>query len=191
MKPTISHLSRLTAVVQYLLEEAGAPITAHAVRGAIDNRSIPLFELFLKHGYHPNQQIPSNRGCLGTALQRCLDNDAITFLLLESGTDPNIAPISDLRKRTWSERAVVPMDRTSGLPLDTAMAKSSFAVIKKLLDCLNVVVLRREIHSIADSDRPQEVLQLRNPLLRLADRALSTRGIEPLHLFRLVSADVE
>ena len=122
-------------VLRYLLEEAGASVSARAVMAACDNRSLALFELFLKHGYHPNQQIPSNAGNFGTALRHCLDDEAITLLLLENGADPNVAPMMDGRRRMWSERAVVPMDRISGLPLDVAMGKSSLVAIRKLLEC--------------------------------------------------------
>ena len=140
-------------VARYLVEEIGVQIPAHAVISACKNRSLPLFELLLRHGYHPNQQVPSNCGHFGTALRHCLDNDAITLLLLESGADPNVAPFRDGRNRPWSQRAVVPMERISGLPLDLATKTSSLAVIKKLLECGANPKYSRPLHRVI-RDRP-------------------------------------
>ncbi|MBE3044359.1 hypothetical protein IMZ48_17690, partial [Candidatus Bathyarchaeota archaeon] len=86
------------AVARHLLEEAGARVSARAVIAACDRRDLGLFELFLRHGYHPDQQVPSNSGHFGTALLHVLDNDAIALLLLEHGADPNSTPIMDGRR---------------------------------------------------------------------------------------------
>ncbi|CAH0051743.1 unnamed protein product [Clonostachys solani] len=120
-------------VVRYFIEEVGVSITAAAVRYACKNQSFALFELFLKHGYHPNQQIPSNCGHFGTALRHCLGADDITRLLLENGADPNAARM-DGHSHMWGQQSTVPMDRTSGLLLDMTVEKHSFAVVKLLLE---------------------------------------------------------
>lgn len=121
-------------VARYLIEEVGVGITGAAVRYACKNQSLPLFELFLKHGYHPNQQVPSNCGHFGTALRHCLGSDDIMHLLLENGADPNAAPFMDGHGKMWGQQSTVPMDRASGLLLDIAVEKHSFAVVKLLLE---------------------------------------------------------
>ncbi|CAG9984847.1 unnamed protein product [Clonostachys byssicola] len=121
-------------VVRYFIEEVGVGITGAAVMYACRNQSLPLFELFIQHGYHPNQQVPSNCGSFGTALLDCLGSEDITRLLLENGADPNAAPFMDGRRHMWGQQSTVPMDRTSGLLLDKAVEKHSFAVVKLLLE---------------------------------------------------------
>ncbi|VUC26010.1 unnamed protein product [Clonostachys rosea] len=121
-------------VVRFFIEDVGVGITGDAVRYACRNQSFPLFELFLKHGYHPNQQIPSNCGHFGTALRHCLENEAIARLLLENGADPNAAPFTDGRGHMWGQQSAVPMDRKSSLLLDIAVERDSFAVVKLLLE---------------------------------------------------------
>ncbi|KAI1128443.1 ankyrin repeat-containing domain protein [Nemania abortiva] len=122
-------------VVRYLLDEGGATLDCSVIQGACRRRSLPLFEIAIRHGYHPNQQVPSNDGYFGVALNHCLDNDEITLFLLERGADPNLAPFQDGRRRSWGQRATPPMDRTCGLALDLATkGDSSLAVIRALLD---------------------------------------------------------
>ncbi|KAK7216185.1 hypothetical protein V2G26_004188 [Clonostachys chloroleuca] len=121
-------------VVRYFIEEAGVSITGAAVRYACKNQSLSLFELFVKNGYHPNQQVPSNCGNFGTALRHYLGSDDITRLLLENGADPNAVPFMDGHGQMWGQQSTVPMDRTSGLPLDIAVEKHSLAVVKLLLE---------------------------------------------------------
>ncbi|KAF7552215.1 hypothetical protein G7Z17_g4449 [Cylindrodendrum hubeiense] len=47
-------------VARYLLDEAGASVHGAVVQAACRNRSLPLLELCVQHGYHPDQQIPAN-----------------------------------------------------------------------------------------------------------------------------------
>ncbi|KAF5649012.1 ankyrin repeat domain protein [Fusarium sp. NRRL 52700] len=135
-------------IVRYLLEEGGASLTGDVVREACDNLSFPLFELCLQHGYHPNQQIPSRNGYFGVALNHCVQDPNITRLLLEHGADPDIAPFSDSRTQGWGEKATPPMDRTSGLALDHAVAKSPMIVIRMLLDHGAHAVYSRPLHAV-------------------------------------------
>ncbi|EWZ85256.1 hypothetical protein BFJ63_vAg6272 [Fusarium oxysporum f. sp. narcissi] len=104
------------------------------VREACDILSLPLFELYLQHGYHPNQQIPSRNGYFGVAINHCVQDPDVTRLLLEHGADPDVAPFTDSRTQGWGEKATPPMDRTSGLALDHAVAKSPVVVIQMLLN---------------------------------------------------------
>lgn len=82
-------------VVRYLLDEGGATLDGSMIEGACSNHSLSLFELCVQHGYHPNQQIPSNNGHFGVALNRCLDNREVTLFLLKNGADPDLAPFQD------------------------------------------------------------------------------------------------
>ncbi|KAI0197931.1 ankyrin repeat-containing domain protein [Astrocystis sublimbata] len=121
-------------VVRYLLDEGGAILDCSVIEAACRHRSLPLFEIAIRHGYHPNQQVPSNMGFFGVALNHCLDDHEITLFLLERGADPNLAPFQDSRRSVWGERATPPMDRTCGLALDLAIkGDSSLAVIRGLL----------------------------------------------------------
>ncbi|PKS06134.1 hypothetical protein jhhlp_007451 [Lomentospora prolificans] len=121
-------------VARYLLEAVGVTLSGYSVRAACENRSLPLFQLFIQHGYHPNQQVPSRAGHFGTALRHCLDNEAIVRFLLQNGADPNAAPFMDRRNMVYGERTTAPMDRTSGLLLDTAVEKHTFATVQMLLE---------------------------------------------------------
>lgn len=119
---------------RFLLDN-GAKLHGDVVRKACDNLSLPLFNLFFEHGYHPNQQIPSNRGGFGTALRHCLRSDDITRLLLEHGADPNAAPFNhDGRTLFWGARSTPPLDRRSGLALDLAVVRGSVDVVRMLLE---------------------------------------------------------
>ena len=123
-------------VARYLLEDGGAFVHGAVVKFACRNLSLPLLKLCVEHGYHPNQQIPSDFGSYGTALRHCIDNDDIVRLLLENGADPNLSSFRDNRLLFWqrNNRATPPMDRISGLPLDLAVASGSLAVVKMLLE---------------------------------------------------------
>ncbi|KAG4261809.1 hypothetical protein FPRO03_11277 [Fusarium proliferatum] len=121
-------------VVQYLLDERWTPLNGEVVREACDNLSLPLFELCVRHGYHPNQQIPSRDGYIGVAINHCVQDVDITRFLLEHGADPDLAPFKDGRLQDWGEKATPPMDRTSGLALDLAVEKSPMIVAQMLLE---------------------------------------------------------
>ncbi|KAF3807024.1 hypothetical protein GCG54_00007279 [Colletotrichum gloeosporioides] len=120
-------------VVQYLLE-AGARPHAAVVIQACRLRSFPILERCIQHGYHPNQQIPSDNGSFGVSLTHCLEDEGITRLLLENGADPDLGRFLDNRIFSWGYRAAPPMDRTSGLALDHAVEKGQFNVVKMLLE---------------------------------------------------------
>ncbi|SPO02477.1 uncharacterized protein DNG_05150 [Cephalotrichum gorgonifer] len=121
-------------VARYLVEEVGVTIHGEAVRAACTNLSLPLFELFVRNGYHPNQQVPSDMGLFGTALSHCLGSEAVTLFLLKNGADPDIAPFADARPRLWGRRSTPPMDRFSGRPLDDAAARHRFDIAHMLLE---------------------------------------------------------
>ncbi|KAI8954174.1 hypothetical protein F4801DRAFT_534570 [Xylaria longipes] len=149
-------------VVRYLFDEGGAFLDGSVIEGACFRRSLPLFELCVQHGYHPNQQIPSNDGYLGVALNHCLDNREITLFLLKHGADPDLAPFQDCRRFGWGRRATPPMDRKCGLALDRAVVGSSFAIIQMLLEYganptysrpLHGVVRRRRLHIATTQDQ--------------------------------------
>ncbi|KAF5621126.1 ankyrin repeat domain protein [Fusarium tjaetaba] len=144
-------------IVRYLLDERWTPLNGEVVREACDNLSLPLFELCVQHGYHPNQQIPSRDGHFGVAINHCVQDVDITRFLLEHGADPDLAPFKDGRLHDWGEKATPPMDRTSGLALDLAVEKSPTIVVQTLLEYgahprysrpLHGVVKRLHCHSI-------------------------------------------
>ncbi|KAF9780376.1 hypothetical protein IL306_000312 [Fusarium sp. DS 682] len=121
-------------VVRYLLDERWTHLNGEVVRSACNNLSLPLFELCVQHGYHPNQQIPSRGGQFGVAIHHCVQDVNITRFLLEHGADPDLGPFQDVIKRGWGEQATPPMDRTSGLALDLAIEKSPMMVVEMLLE---------------------------------------------------------
>ncbi|PVH97381.1 ankyrin [Periconia macrospinosa] len=137
-------------VARFLLDEGGATIHAAYIKNACSNRSLPLFSLAIDHGYHPNQHVPSNVGCFGTALQHCVDNYDITKLLLQHGADPNVAPFKDGRTAPWGNRSTPPMDRKSGLPLDLAVESGNLAVAKLLLENGAIIQYSRSIHKLIE-----------------------------------------
>ncbi|KAF5572894.1 ankyrin repeat domain-containing protein [Fusarium pseudoanthophilum] len=137
-------------IVRYLLEEGGASLTGDVVREACDNLSLPLFEVCFQHGYHPNQQIPSRSGGFGVAINRCITDIEITRFLLEHGADPNVAPFMDGRTSGWGEKATPPMDRTSGLALDRAIAESLTIVVQMLLEHGADPKYSRPLHGIVE-----------------------------------------
>ncbi|CAH0020756.1 unnamed protein product [Clonostachys rhizophaga] len=69
-------------VVRYFIEEVGVGTTGAAVRYACKNQSLLLFELFVKHGYHPNQTS-------GLLLDIAVEKHSFTVikLLLEHGAE--------------------------------------------------------------------------------------------------------
>ncbi|KAF5710350.1 ankyrin repeat domain-containing protein [Fusarium mundagurra] len=160
-------------VVRYLLDERWTPLNGEVVREACDNLSLPLFELCVQHGYHPNQQIPSRDGHIGVALNHCVQDVDITRFLLEHGADPDLAPFKDGRLHDWGEKATPPMDRTSGLALDLAVEKSPMIVVQMLLEHgahpqysrpLHGAIKRLHCHSIPDAQtdwRPLMEMALR------------------------------
>ncbi|KAI0408469.1 ankyrin repeat-containing domain protein [Xylaria palmicola] len=154
-------------VVRYLLlddknEErgGGAHLDGSVIEGACENRSLPLFELCLQHhGYHPNQQVPSNDGHFGVALIHCLDDEDITRVLLRHGADPDLAPFQDGRRLGWGSRASPPMDRTCGLALDRAVqGGSSLAVVQMLLDHGANTNYARPLHGVISRRRRRQHL---------------------------------
>lgn len=71
-----------TYVAHYLLDHEGAFLHGAVVKAACGNRSLPFFELCVEHGYHPDQQMPSNCGWLGVAFNQCIEDEDITRFLL-------------------------------------------------------------------------------------------------------------
>ena len=123
-------------VARFLLDQGLAHVDSKAVQFACQSKSLPLFQVFLQHGYHPDQQVPVESGIFGTALAHCLESEQVTRLLLEHGADATMARFA-LNGRYWSWRgirAAPPMDRTSGLPLDLAVEKHSLETVKLLLE---------------------------------------------------------
>ncbi|KAF5632983.1 ankyrin repeat domain protein [Fusarium sp. NRRL 25303] len=137
-------------IASYLLQKGGAYLHGAVVEAACDNLSLPLFELCVQHGYHPNQQIPSRSGGFGVAINHCITNVEITRFLLEHGADPNVAPFMDGRTSGWGEKATPPMDRTSGLALDRAITKSPSIVVQMLLEHGADPKYSRPIHGIVE-----------------------------------------
>ncbi|KAI8632834.1 ankyrin repeat-containing domain protein [Xylariaceae sp. FL1651] len=137
-------------IVRYLLQEKLASLDASVVQGACSNRSLPLFEICIQHGYHPNQQVPSRGGHFGVALHHCIDNEDITRFLLEHGADPDLAPFQDTRRMPWDYRATPPMDRECGLALDRAVKEGSLEVVSMLLDYGANINFARPLHSLID-----------------------------------------
>ncbi|KAF4339712.1 ankyrin repeat domain protein [Fusarium beomiforme] len=121
-------------VVRYLLNERWTSLNGEVVRQACIHLSLPLFELCVQHGYHPNQQVPSPNGFFGVALHHCVEDADITRFLLEHGADPDLASFQCFRHRGWGQQATPPMDRTSGLALDLAIEKSPMIVVEMLLE---------------------------------------------------------
>jgi hypothetical protein len=119
-------------VAQFLLTEGCAYVDGAAVELACKNLSLPMFQLFVKQGYHPNQQIPSSMGRFGTALVHCLGSVELTRFLLDSGADPNLSNWRDPRAQPWGLRGTPPMDRQSGRALDEAV-KGGYLQVTELL----------------------------------------------------------
>jgi hypothetical protein len=130
-------------------------LSGAVIQAACDNHSLPLFELCLQHGYHPNRQIPSNDGRFGTALTHCIDNEDITRFLLQNGADANVAPFHDNRLLNWGPRATPPMDRTSGLALDRAVKTGNSTVIQMLLDHGANPRYSRPLHGVIQRHKDQ------------------------------------
>ncbi|KAI0812171.1 ankyrin repeat-containing domain protein [Xylaria sp. FL0064] len=143
-------------IVRYLLDEGGAILDCSVVEGACMNRSLALFEQCVRRGYHPNQQVPSNAGHFGVALNHCLDSEEVTLFLLRHGADPNLAPFQDGRRSCWGSRAVPPMDLTCGLALDRAVEDGcNLAVVEGLLEHGANPGYSRPLHGVVRRRRKQ------------------------------------
>lgn len=121
-------------VARYLLEEGGAFLHGAVVEAACRARCLPLFELCVRHGYHPDQQM---RGGLGVALNHCLGRgqEDIARFLLQNGASPDLARFHDNRMACWGgRRSAPPLDRTAGLALDLAAEKGSLSTVRMLLE---------------------------------------------------------
>ncbi|KAI0202357.1 ankyrin repeat-containing domain protein [Astrocystis sublimbata] len=135
----IASRANQVSVIRYLLDKdkgGGAHLDGSVVEGACENHSLPLFQLCIQHGYHPNQQVASIDGHFGVALTHCLNigDEEIVQLLLHHGADPDLAPFQDGRRLGWGRRAAPPVDRTCGLALDLAAKHGSLAIVKMLLE---------------------------------------------------------
>lgn len=138
-----------TSIVQYLLSEGGAYLDSAVIEMACRNLSLPMFELAIKHRYHPNQQMPSSQGRLSTALTQCLDSFTVTEFLLTHGADPDLGPWQDFRRHPWRRvRAAPPMDRQCGIALDLAVRKGNLALAELLLNHGAHVNYARPIHEL-------------------------------------------
>lgn len=160
-------------VARYLLDEGGATVRAAVIGAACRHRSLLLLKLCVQHGYHPDQQVPSNDGHFGVALTHCLEDDDITRFLLERGADPDVAPFHDNRKLGWGQRAAPPMDRTSGLALDRAVEKGSFNTVQMLLDHGAKTQYARPLQRVIERHAEQQQKQLESqwrPLMEILIR---------------------
>ncbi|KAI8945112.1 ankyrin repeat-containing domain protein [Xylaria longipes] len=117
-------------MVRHLLQK-GAKLHGFAVKCACWRRDLTLFKIFVEHGWHPNQQIPSPEGQFGVALPHCTNNFQITEYLLTHGADPNLGSF-DRRKRSGLG-PTPPMDRRSGAALTMAAANGNVEVTDLLL----------------------------------------------------------
>jgi ankyrin repeat protein len=179
-------------VVRYLLEEGGAHIDGAAIELACMNASLGMFEILVEHGYHPNQQIPSPMGRLGTALTNCLQSFEVIKFLLASGADPDLGPWRDTRCRPWGMRATPPLDRQSGIALDEAVKAGRLDIAELLLQHGAHANCSRPIHVLINSKaqdwRPFLDLLLRYGVNVNAGKAVSGGGLggktmyQPLHL---------
>ncbi|KAI2791994.1 hypothetical protein POX_b02025 [Penicillium oxalicum] len=131
--PAFLHRGLLIAIraghveaVQFLLSH-GAPIARHTpelVLRASPRRQIEIFELFLKHGWTPN-----NPGFYGAViLPRVIDNIPLLSWFLAHGADPNLGPQKDFRDRLGAS------DTESCVALETASARGSLEAVQMLLD---------------------------------------------------------
>ncbi|KAF9875682.1 putative ankyrin repeat domain containing protein [Colletotrichum karsti] len=151
-------------VARYLLDECRTTITSMVIGATCNRRSLPLFQLCVEHGYHPDQSIPSNDGGMGTALENCLDNAEVVRFLLEYGADPDISHSCDNRCMNWGLRSAPLMDRSSGLCLDRTVRENwrdsmelllSHGANPNLARPLNGIVLRRfkiQLGRLGDSE---------------------------------------
>ncbi|KAM5346107.1 hypothetical protein ACJ41O_009112 [Fusarium nematophilum] len=147
-------------VARYLLEEGGASLHGAVVKAACRHRSLALFQVCAQHGYHPNQQIPSNNGHFGTALIHCIEGEEITRFLLQNGADPDVGPWLDGRCLGWGERSTPPLDRTSGFALDLAVEKGSLATVEMLLDHGAHMEYSRPLHRVIKRLRERDAANL-------------------------------
>ncbi|KAI1423330.1 ankyrin repeat-containing domain protein [Xylaria sp. FL1777] len=131
-------------VARYLLQK-GAQLCGLAIEYACRRCDLALFEFFLEHGWHPNQQIPSFHGHFGVALPHCTRDVRIVQLLLAHGADPNLGPY-DFRKLSDLGSAP-PMDRRSGHALTEAARSGSIEVVDLLLKHGAVLEWATPLHS--------------------------------------------
>ncbi|CAM1503198.1 Fc.00g079740.m01.CDS01 [Cosmosporella sp. VM-42] len=143
-------------VARYLLEEGGAFLDGAVVDAACENHSLPLFELCVQHGYHPNQQIPGSG--YGVALLQCLQekHEDIARFLIQNGADPDLARFHDNRCMNWGERSSPPMDRASGLPLDRAVESGGFSTVQMLLEHGANPKYARPLHRVVERRHPRD-----------------------------------
>lgn len=112
--------------VRYLLER-GAPIarqTPEVILKAPATQQIALFELFIAHGWTPN-----NPGFYGNVLlPRVINNIPLLSWFLAHGANPNLGPQKDFHDRHGSS------DTESCTTLESAAAHGSVEAVRMLLN---------------------------------------------------------
>lgn len=164
--------------VRYMLDEAGARLSGAVVEAACRHQSVALFELAFRHGYHPDQQIPSKNGHFGVALNHCIENHNVVKLLLAHGADVNLAPFQDSRRCCWTDRSTPPMDRRCGLALDLAAERGSVEVVFLLLEHGANPRYSRPLHGILERGKRGDLTEGECISLmgRLLDRGAEING---------------
>ncbi|KAI0869149.1 ankyrin repeat-containing domain protein [Hypoxylon argillaceum] len=118
-------------VARYLLQK-GAFLHGYAIERACHRCDLALFEAFIEHGWHPNQQVPSIQGHFGVALPHCTQDLQTVQFLLVHGADPNLGAFDG--RKIAGLGSTPPMDRNSGRALNTAAYRGNIAVINLLLE---------------------------------------------------------
>ncbi|KAF2962900.1 hypothetical protein GQX73_g10671 [Xylaria multiplex] len=131
-------------VVRYLLKK-GARVSGRAVEHACQRCDLTLFEVFIEHGWNPNQQIPSLDGGFGVALPHCTRDLRIVQFLLAQGADPNLGPFISWKRSGLG--STPPMDRNSGDALTRAARNGNIEVIDLLLQHGAVLEWSTPLHS--------------------------------------------
>ncbi|KAI1108395.1 ankyrin repeat-containing domain protein [Nemania sp. NC0429] len=131
-------------VARYLMQK-GARVHDVAVKHACSRCDLALFEAFIEHGWHPNQQIPSFQGHFGVALLHCTHDLQVVEFLLSHGADPNLGPFD--RSIRGSFGSTSPMNRQSGAALEAAAVCGNIEVIDLLLQHGAVLKWSKPLHA--------------------------------------------